>query len=110
LRIFISTLHLRLFSCMVWYFQGVGNQDTKVLVLAATNTPYSLDQVRFIYSLLFAVSQSFNALILCESGSIEQRLLSAAVLWEVLCILPDGILCCGIYALNLVSSICAHSI
>ncbi|KAH9550633.1 hypothetical protein CY35_10G081700 [Sphagnum magellanicum] len=24
--------------------QGVGNQDTKVLVLAATNTPYSLDQ------------------------------------------------------------------
>ncbi|CAM6064925.1 unnamed protein product [Sphagnum tenellum] len=23
---------------------GVGNQDTKVLVLAATNTPYSLDQ------------------------------------------------------------------
>jgi hypothetical protein len=27
--------------------QGVGTQDTKVLVLAATNTPYSLDQVSF---------------------------------------------------------------
>ena len=25
--------------------QGVGNDDQKVLVLAATNTPYSLDQV-----------------------------------------------------------------
>jgi len=27
--------------------QGVETQDTKVLVLAATNTPYSLDQVSF---------------------------------------------------------------
>ena len=26
-------------------FQGVGNNDQKVLVLAATNTPYALDQV-----------------------------------------------------------------
>lgn len=26
--------------------QGVGNNDDKVLVLAATNTPYALDQVR----------------------------------------------------------------
>ena len=27
-------------------FQGVGNDDQKVLILAATNTPYALDQVR----------------------------------------------------------------
>lgn len=28
------------------FFQGVGHNDDKVLVLAATNTPYSLDQVK----------------------------------------------------------------
>ena len=27
-------------------FQGVGSDDQKVLVLADTNTPYALDQVR----------------------------------------------------------------
>ena len=27
-------------------FQGVGKDDNKVLILAATNTPYALDQVR----------------------------------------------------------------
>ena len=27
-------------------FQGVGHNDDKVLVLAATNTPYALDQVK----------------------------------------------------------------
>lgn len=30
-------------------FQGVGHDDNKVLVLAATNTPYSLDQVSTLY-------------------------------------------------------------
>lgn len=55
------------------------------------------------------MSQSFDALIICECGLIEQRLLSATVLWEVLCILPDGTLCCAISALNLVSLICAQS-
>ena len=29
----------------VWDVQGVGHNDDKVLVLAATNTPYALDQV-----------------------------------------------------------------
>jgi len=28
------------------FFQGVGHNDDKVLVLAATNTPYALDQVK----------------------------------------------------------------
>ena len=40
-------------SCKEWFLtfyavslvQGVGNNDDKVLVLAATNTPYALDQV-----------------------------------------------------------------
>jgi hypothetical protein len=31
-------------------FQGVGHDDEKVLVLAATNTPYALDQVRKVSS------------------------------------------------------------
>jgi hypothetical protein len=31
-------------------FQGVGHGDEKVLVLAATNTPYALDQVREVSS------------------------------------------------------------
>ena len=32
-------------------FQGVGSDDQKVLVLAATNTPYALDQVRKLRSI-----------------------------------------------------------
>ena len=31
--------------CACFTLQGVGNDNNKVLVLAATNTPYSLDQV-----------------------------------------------------------------
>lgn len=32
---------------LAFALQGVGHNDDKVLVLAATNTPYSLDQVGF---------------------------------------------------------------
>ena len=35
-----------LFIYHLFFFQGVGHSDDKVLVLAATNTPYALDQVK----------------------------------------------------------------
>jgi hypothetical protein len=52
-------------------FQGVGHDDEKVLVLAATNTPYALDQVRkvssfrpcglWLYDIDCSVVESFEA-------------------------------------------------
>lgn len=51
-------------------FQGVGHNDDKVLILAATNTPYSLDQVfiRLICAFaLFVVSLFFNMILLPQA-------------------------------------------
>lgn len=48
-----------MFYCCGCIFQGVGTNDEKVLVLAATNTPYALDQVcGFMWSLLYRISLS----------------------------------------------------
>ena len=44
-----SVLTKHNFLVMLVILQGVGHNDDKVLVLAATNTPYALDQVENIY-------------------------------------------------------------
>lgn len=61
--------------CVCWiYFltnQGVGHNDEKVLVLAATNTPYALDQVMHIS--IYMVKRSFIAAAyrFCAAGYQE---------------------------------------
>ncbi|MFQ6638735.1 hypothetical protein Gotur_014300 [Gossypium turneri] len=62
--------------------QGVGHSDQKVLVLAATNTPYALDQ---------AIRRRFDKRIYIPLPDLKAR----QHMFKVLDLIPDILLCIG---------------